>query len=57
VFLVGKTFLTAAISLWVMGLFRGLSEPFLILVPGIILENCPFHPHFQVLLKKNYTIE
>jgi len=29
----------------------GLSDPGLTLVPGICLENHPFHPDFPVLLK------
>ena len=28
----------------------GLSDPDLTLVPGIFLENCPFHPDFPVVL-------
>jgi hypothetical protein len=42
--------MTAYISLGVMGLFYGLSDPDLNLLPGICLENCTFHPDISVLL-------
>ena len=42
--------MTASISLAVMGVLDCLSDPDLTLVPGVCLENCPFHPIFSVLL-------
>jgi hypothetical protein len=42
--------MTVSTSLWDMGLLRLLSDPDLALVPGICLENCPFHPGFPNLL-------
>ena len=42
--------MTASISLGMMDCLDGLSDPDLTLVPGICLENCPFHPGFPVLL-------
>jgi hypothetical protein len=40
--------MTASISLGIIGLFYGLSDPDLTLVFGICLENCPFYPDFPV---------
>jgi hypothetical protein len=34
----------------------GLSDPDLMLVPGICLENCPFHPDFLVLFSIGFCI-
>jgi hypothetical protein len=41
---------TPMISLDVWGLFRWFTDPDLTLVPGICLENYPFHPDFLVML-------
>jgi hypothetical protein len=34
----------------------GLSDPELTLVPGICLENCPFHQGFPVLLSIGFVV-
>ena len=40
--------MTAIISLGVMNLLDGLSDPVLTLAPGMCLEKCPFHPDFFI---------
>ena len=42
--------MTTSIFLGDIGLLRSLPDHDLILIPGICLETCPFHPGFPVLL-------
>jgi hypothetical protein len=42
--------MAASISLGLWYCLDGLFDPDLTLVPGICLENGPFHPEFPVLL-------
>jgi hypothetical protein len=42
--------MTASISLGIIGMFNGLSDPGLMFVFGVSLENCPLHPDFPALL-------
>jgi hypothetical protein len=46
--------MTVFISLGVMGILDGLSDPDLNLIPDICLENFLFHPDFPVLLSIDY---
>ena len=48
--LLGSVVMTVSISLGDKGLLDCLSDPDLTLLPGICLENCPFHLGFPVLL-------
>jgi hypothetical protein len=48
--------MTASIFLGVVGCLDGLSDPDLILILGICLENCPFHPDFPVLLIIGFVV-
>jgi hypothetical protein len=42
--------MSTSISVGVMGSFHGFSNPDLTLVPGVCLENSPFHADSPVLL-------
>ena len=46
--------MTVSISLGDKGLLDCLSDPDLTLLPGICLENCPFHPVCPVLLTTGF---
>jgi hypothetical protein len=46
--------MTVSISLGDKGLLDCLSDPDITLLPGICLENCPFHPVCPVLLTTGF---